>query len=549
MNVIKRFINHYLFSEDLSREARLLNEVAILGFATFLLGFFVRVLEHAPLLALLSVLIGALTMPILFIIANRFHANYVATWITLVILGCVLFPIGFFISGGPESGLAIYFVLTTLIVFLLARGKTAVIFGTGHILLIIACYITDYYYPELAIQYQYIQTPEALIFDRTSAIIFVSLFAGISFKYQVKLNNDERLKAEAASRTKSDFLSTMSHEMRTPMNAIIGMTSIGKAAETTERKDYAFEKIEDASTHLLGVINDILDMSKIEADKLELSSIEFKFAKLLQKVQTVINASVEEKDQTFSVTVDERIPAIMETDDQRLSQVIINLISNAVKFTSEHGTIALNAQLLEKKDGFCKVQIDVTDTGIGLSKEQIGRLFDSFAQAESGTSRKYGGTGLGLAISKNIIELLGGEIWVESEPGKGSKFSFTFVAKVGSDAPVSNSTGGSGVSPPPATNAFEDAVFLNKRILLAEDIEINREIVIALLESTGVEIDCAERGTEVLEMFAAAPERYDLILMDVMMPEMDGYEATRKIRALGDPHARQIPIIAMTANV
>jgi CheY-like chemotaxis protein/two-component sensor histidine kinase len=338
----------------------------------------------------------------------------------------------------------------------------------------------------------------------------------------------------------------MSHEIRTPMNAIIGMTSIGKTAPTIERKDYAFEKIDDASHHLLGVINDILDMSKIEADKLELSYIDFRFEKLLQKVHTVISTTVDEKRQNFTITIDKNIPITLISDDQRLTQVIINLLSNAVKFTPDQGTVSLEAFLLEEKDGFCEIQVEIEDSGIGLSEDQLGRLFGSFEQAESGTSRKYGGTGLGLVISKNIIELLGGSIWVESELGKGSKFSFTFMAQVGTDNPADKL-----IETELAAEAEneEEPTFEGKRILLAEDIEVNREIIASLLEHTGIGIDYATNGIEAVEIFSSSPQLYDLILMDIMMPEMDGYEATRKIRALDEPNAKQIPIIAMTANV
>ncbi|MDR2607608.1 MAG: hypothetical protein LBC57_04380, partial [Treponema sp.] len=205
--------------------------------------------------------------------------------------------------------------------------------------------------------------------------------------------------AENASRAKSEFLSNMSHEIRTPMNAIIGMTSIAKASDEVERKDYCLSKIEDASTHLLGIINDILDMSKIEAKKFELSRETFNFERMLQKVVTVINFRVEQKQQNFIVRLDKDIPSMLVGDDQRLAQVIANLLSNAVKFTPEKGSIRLDAKFIEEKEGLCTVRISVTDSGIGISAEQQSRLFNSFTQAESNTSRKFGGTGLGLAIS------------------------------------------------------------------------------------------------------------------------------------------------------
>jgi len=482
-----------------------------------------------------------------------------------------------------------------------------------------------------------------------------------------------KIEAEIASHAKGDFLANMSHEMRTPMNAIIGMTAIAKSAADKERKDYCLHKIEDASTHLLGVINDILDMSKIEANKLELCPTQFSFEHMLQKVANVINFRVDEKQQNFTVHIDKNIPSTLIGDDQRLAQVITNLLSNAVKFTPENGSIRLDTQLMGEVDGVCTIKIQVADTGIGISEEQRSRLFTSFEQADNGISRKFGGTGLGLAISKRIVEFMGGTIWIESTLGEGSTFAFTIQAGRGSEqqAPlpsgrgwndirvlavddsqelreylcevmqqlgvncdfaesgeeacelirqnnhydlyfvdwkmpgmngvelshfINEHNGGSSIvimmsatewsviepeAKSAGVNKFlpkplfpsaladcineclgaenileandeqvgEEDCFVGYHILLAEDVEINREIVLALLEPTGLRIDCAENGAQALERYSSAPEQYDLIFMDVQMPEMDGYQATQRIRALDIPRAKKIPIIAMTANV
>jgi len=363
----------------------------------------------------------------------------------------------------------------------------------------------------------------------------------------LKILAKKQAEAQSATIAKSAFLANMSHEIRTPMNAIVGMASVGIAADNIERKDYCFNRINEASKHLLGVINDILDMSKIEANKLELTYSDFNFKDMMQQIINVINVRLDEKNQVLTLHIDPAIPQFITGDEQRLSQVITNLIGNAVKFTPEKGSIAIRAECVsgelseyDIENGIITIIFSITDTGIGISHEQQMHLFQPFHQAENSTSREFGGTGLGLSISKNIIEMMGGRIWVESELGKGAAFVFTVKVKRSEQAQLEESA---------KTKDNAAAQFKGHTILLAEDLEINREIVQALLEPTQITIDTAENGEEAVKMFMNAPGKYEMIFMDVQMPIMDGYKTTSVIRSLDIPKAKTIPIVAMTANV
>ncbi|MDR3200419.1 MAG: response regulator, partial [Spirochaetales bacterium] len=342
--------------------------------------------------------------------------------------------------------------------------------------------------------------------------------------------------AEYYNKVKSNFISRMSHEMRTPMNAIIGMAGIGQAAGEEGRKNYCLGKIDNSARDLLDIINNMLDMVKFENQTYEVSLREFDLPAMLRALSDMFTVRASEKKQRFSMEMAQDIPRRILCDENALKHALVNILGNAMKFTPEGGLIRLSAGVGKKEGDTAVLCFAISDTGIGIQKEHQARLWEAFEQEDSGITRRYGGVGLGLAISKKIIELLCGDIQVESEPGKGSVFTFTIQAGI----PASVSA----VEPA----AVVDAPFAGRRFLLTDDIELNREILIAMLDGTGALIDCAVDGKDALEKFSENSRGYDLLLMDLHMPGMDGFEATRRIRASGLGKALTLPIIAVTAD-
>ena len=383
------------------------------------------------------------------------------------------------------------------------------------------------------------------------SVLFTALLLAIGARMKATVIQGNLKRAEAANLAKSEFLSRMSHEIRTPMNGIVGMSTIAmQNIDNTDKIKDCLEKVIMSSKHLLALINDVLDMSKIESGKVELRHESFNFRAFLQDFENLYGEQAKSKGISYETILASDLEVQIIGDSLRLNQVLSNLLSNALKFTPAKGMIKLRVSKTGEDQENVYLRFEVIDTGCGIAEENYDKIFESFEQENVDVTYKYGGTGLGLSIVKRFTGLMGGGIHVTSVQGSGSTFTvdlpFGKIKESGKPTRFSDINGRNDL----AKDCYAvDYDFKGKRILLVEDNELNREIAEELIGVTGASVESAEDGVQAVEMFKESAEGYyDLILMDVQMPHMEGYEATRCIRALGRSDAQKVPIFAMTAN-
>ncbi len=495
-----------------------------------------------PLFGLMLVMVSAL------LLTFKYQKIKVAAVIMGTYLICVMFPLVFFMSGGIESGSMVWLVMGILYVFLMFSGKLLVFYSILAALEYIALYGIGYHYPQYIIP---MASTAAVYVDSLFAVLVVGFSVGAIMKFQVEVFEKERQKAleqqkrvEEVSHYREAFFANMSHEIRTPINTIVGLNELILRDDISEEVAEHAVNIQNASKMLLSLINDILDLSKLENQKMSLVPTKYETQKLFLDVVHLMQVQAQKKKLEFYVDIDSKIPTALYGDVKRIRQVLINLLTNAIKYTRK-GSVTLAVGIDQIYRETIMLRISVTDTGIGIKKEDLDNLYDSFQRVDEERNAKVEGSGLGLSIVKQLVELMNGEITVDSIYTKGSVFTVVFEQKISDAAPIGNVAFLAS-----ASNRYRSAYHQTfeapeARILIVDDDAMNLMVVSRLLLPTKLQIDTARGGKECLEM--TLNKYYDIILLDYMMPEMDGIETLRAIRKQENGLCRDTSIIALTA--
>ncbi|MDR2087800.1 MAG: response regulator [Clostridiales Family XIII bacterium] len=546
---MKKTANHYLFSDELPLQGRMLNLICAFGFCAVVLATIAHIVEGSSAYAVyimfaMMAIIVAVTW-----LFNKYRRYTLGSLLAVIAFGDVLFPLLFYVTGGTNGGMAAHFVLGITLCFMLAQGRALALLVVLQIAVILACYLTNAFYPELFP----VLTDYQRYIDILQTILTSGLFIGFVLVFQMLIYREEKQKATDAMKAKSEFLAGVSHEIRTPLNAIIGL------GELEMRKDLPIDtlenlaKMQNSGNTLLGIINDLLDISKIESGRFEMVPAEYDLHSMITDTVSLNIVRIGSKPIEFSLELADDLPVRLFGDELRIKQVLNNLLSNAFKYTRE-GKVTLSLKGRRDGDAFW-LTCRISDTGIGIREEDLGRLFTEYNKLDMTSNRHIEGTGLGLSICKNLVEMMGGRIAVESAYGKGSAFTADMRQGLVSDAVIDRATMQNLMS-------FNYNLERNKRsknliltqmpyarVLVVDDVVTNLDVAKGILLPYGLTVDCVSSGREAVKLIREGNPRYDLIFMDHMMPEMDGIEAVRVIREeIGTDYANTVPIIALTAN-
>ena len=543
-----RYFFQTLFPGQLEFKELINRMVMLLALASSLIGIVLVLLGANPrvLYALLPIcVISGLSIRL----TLKQHNSKMASWLLAIGINMVFFPLLFITSGGTQSGMPVWLVLGVVYIFLLFEGRSFLLAITLSLLSFLGTYLAAYYRPELV--------PESTRFysfsDSYIALICVSFFIGILLKMQAKtyeqekqLAEQQRKETEQIARSKDAFFANMSHEIRTPINTIIGLNEMILREDISDEIAENAINIQNASKMLLTTINDILDLSKLESGKMEIVPSQYEISSMFSDLVNLIWVRAHQKDLEFKVAIDPEIPSMLYGDEVRIKQVVTNMLTNAVKYTSS-GSVTLSAKGERLGADQILLRISVEDTGMGIRKESLEDLFSSFKRVDESDNRNIEGTGLGLSISKQLIEMMGGKITVDSVYHKGSVFTIELQQRIVNARPI----GVINFAVQKQLNQREryQQSFLapDARILVVDDNTMNLMVVTKLLRETKVQVDTAESGKECLKK--TAENAYHVILMDHMMPEMDGQATLQAVRSQAKGFCQKTPVIALTANV
>ncbi|MDR1950211.1 MAG: response regulator, partial [Spirochaetaceae bacterium] len=546
---VRTLLDRHIMSDRLPFTSRVFNLVISIAIIATMAATIVTLFLTPDQIGILAIMLTVIVL--IFYFCNRYHQQRLGAFILMGIVGFIFVPIIYLSSGGIESGMTIYAVMIMVLIFFLFEKKDCLIMISIEIVVLAASVYIDY---RFAGRFpQPLTTLFLKVADNAQAMFIVSLFLGVTIKFQNYVYNEEKAKAEAASRAKSEFLATMSHEIRTPLNAIIGLSEIELQKNLAADVRSDLEKIHNSGSILLGIINDILDISKIEAGSFELIPVEYDTPSLLNDTVQLNIVRIGSKPITFSLDIDETLPARLFGDELRVKQILNNLLSNAFKYTRE-GLVKLRLKWEQREDDAYLV-FTVEDTGQGIKPEDMDKLFSEYSQLDTRANRKIEGTGLGLSITRRLTEMMGGTITVESEYGRGSIFTVGLRQGIVGDQPIGKEL---------AENLMSFRFIETRRnrgrnlvrsympygkVLVVDDVVTNLDVARGLMLPYGLTIDCVNNGREAIDRIRNGAIQYDAVFMDHMMPGIDGIEATRIIRKeIGTEYAKTVPIIALTAN-
>ena len=547
MGRIKNYIKR-IFDDTIDIHQHFFSIILVIGTCGILGELICSIVFRSGFPSIILLISNILLFFVSFILSNNFKKLELAERLTLILGNNVILPCGFLVMGGLRSGMPLYMVLGLIGTHLLLQGREKIIIFVINCLGCFGTILASLINPSLLLPLTH---PEYVPIRILLAMLFVVIILGVIFSYQSTIYEKQRIKimqtikeSEKAVKAKSEFLSNMSHDIRTPLYAVVGFTEIAKRnCDDRKKLMECFGKIKLSSNHLLNLINDVLDMSKIESGKIKIEEDTYNLKIIVKEINDMMKQSLSEKNIKFHIDTESLIDDIVSCDRLRLNQVLINLVSNAIKYSNNDGNIYLTVKQLPcDEEDKVLVEFRIKDEGVGMSKDFQKRLFDPFEREHNSTISGVAGTGLGLAITKSIIEMMNGKIIVESELGKGTEI----IVQIPFDIPTLMEITDEEYYDEPEKEVF---TFANKRLLLVEDNLFNREIATELLTDAGILVEEAVDGSVAVDMIKKSePGYYSAVIMDVQMPVMNGYEATGVIRSLSNKERANIPIIAMTAN-